>query len=48
MFGYIPEIPAPYDTLTVDEHLEFHRPRLSGAGLAGEGESPDGADGTGG
>ena len=23
MFGYIPEIPAPYDTLTVDEHLEF-------------------------
>ena len=23
IFGYIPEIPAPYDTLTVDEHLEF-------------------------
>lgn len=23
MFGYIPEMPAPYDTLTVDEHLEF-------------------------
>lgn len=22
-FGYIPEIPAPYDTLTIAEHLEF-------------------------
>jgi ABC-2 type transport system ATP-binding protein len=23
VFGYIPEIPAPYDLLTVEEHLEF-------------------------
>ena len=22
-FGYIPEIPAPFETLTVKEHLEF-------------------------
>ena len=49
-FGYIPEIPAPFETLTVKEHLEFigrayrvkdWKARRAPAGKAGHGAAPE-------